>query len=168
MTNVLPFPSRGQPGAREFDLSDLVHEVCRELESQQTTRCVGIELDVPPFTMIHADRGLLRCSIGQLLTTSMAVSPTGSDVVLTGIRVEEGVELEIASGGAMFIDGAQEDAVDSRWAAGGWRAAWLEVRRIMARNGVEISIDKCPDGGLAFTLFFPHWRQKGGGTRQAA
>jgi hypothetical protein len=146
----------------------LVHELCRELESQQTTRCVGIELDVPPFTMIYADRGLLRGSIGQLLTTTIAVSPTGSDVVLTAIREKEGIELEIASGGTMFIDGAQEDAADSRWAAGGWRTAWSEVRRIMARNGVEISIDKCPDGGLAFTLFFPHWRGKGTGTRQAA
>jgi hypothetical protein len=153
-----------------FDLSDLLYEVAGELEMQGTARRVGIQVDTPPYTMICADRQLLQRSIAQLLTTSLGVSPPGSDVVVTTFRDCDGVELEIASGGAVLIDAASQETApaDRQWPDASWETVWLEARRNMARDGVSISVADCPDGGLAFTLFFPRSRDKSAARRHAA
>ncbi len=157
MNAVLPFPSRGEPRSQEFDLSDLIHEVCGGLETKRVACRVSIEIDAPPHTMIHGDRGQLRQAIESLLTATFAASPVGSDVVLTTFSDEASVELEIASGGSFPVAGASsvDSPADELLSGAGWQSAWSKIRRIVTRDGAEVSMGDCPDGGLAFTLHFP-------------
>jgi hypothetical protein len=156
MNAVLPFPSPGGSPSELFDLSEMIHEVCGELDSTRVASRVSIEIDAPPHTMVHADRARLRGAIESLLLATFATSPLGSDVVLTTYTDEAGVELEIASGGEFPLDGASRASWSAEGLASGadWQGVWSEIRRSVNRDGVEISIGDCPDGGLAFTLHF--------------
>ena len=170
MNAVLPFPSRGESRSQEFDLSDLIHEVCGDLETKRVACRVSIEIDAPPHTMIHAHRDPLRQAIEGLLTATFAASPVGSDVVLTTFSDEMGVELEIAAGGSFLVDGASSvgSLADGRLSGDNWQSTWSEIRRIITRDGAEISMADCPDGGLAFTLHFPRFPGETVSTRRAA
>jgi signal transduction histidine kinase len=166
MNAVLPFPSHGESPSQTLDLSELIHEVCDDLDTKRVASRVSIEIDAPPYTMIHADRARLRQTIENLLLATFAASPLGSDVVLTTFSDETGVELEIASGGAFPVDGAAS-AVPLLSAADR-QGVWSEIRRTVNRDGAEISVGDCPDGGLAFTLHFPREAGESDNARRAA
>ena len=170
MSALLPFPPSGNRPSRVFDLSGLVHEVCESLESESLSRGVSIEADAPPHTMIRADRVQLGEALENLLTIILAVSPARSDVILTTISDEDGVELEVAGGGSIFHEHGQCDdppkdisLVDARW-----QETWRDIRRIIAEGGAELSIAKCPEGGIACTIYFPRCRDEDAGSRKAA
>ena len=170
MTALLPFSPTGNRPQREFDLSELVQEVCGLLESEGLSRGVSIEADSPPHTIIQADRVQLGRALEHLLTIILADSPARSDIVLTTISDEDGVELEVAGGGSISYEHGQSDdpledisLVDARW-----QESWSDFRRIIAESEAEISIAKCPEGGIACTIYFPHCRDEDASSRKAA
>ncbi len=170
MNAVLPFPSHGESPSQALDLSELIHEVCDDLDAKRVASRVSIEIDAPPYTMIHADRACLRQAIESLLLATFAASPLGSDVVLTTFSDETGVELEIASGGAFPAVGASrtDSSAEGLVSGASWQGIWSEIRRAVHRDGAEISMGDCPDGGLAFTLHFPRAAGETDKARRAA
>lgn len=166
MNPLLPFPSSDGHETRVFDLSGLVHEVCDSLESGGLTHGVSIEVDAPPHTMIQANRTRLGQALGNLLAIIIAASPERSDLVLTTISDEDGVELEVAGGSSNFHeDLGSEDGTLVNLAS---HEAWSDIRRMAVEGGTEISIADCPEGGIACTIFFPRCRDENAGSRQAA
>ena len=170
MDSLLSFPSSDGRQTRVFDLSGLVHELCESFEVESSARGVSIEADAPPHAMIQADRARLGQALESLLTIILAASPERTDIVLTTISDEDGVELEVAGGSSVFQEQLQSDVAieDGTLVEARWRAAWSDIRLIAAEGGAQISMAECPEGGIACTIHFPHNRDEDAGSRRAA
>jgi hypothetical protein len=120
--------------------------------------------------MVRADRLRLRQALENLLTILLAVSPARSDLLLTTVRDEGGVELEVAGGRSIFLENAScNDPLEiAPFVDSPWQETWSEIRRMIAADGAEISTDACPEGGIACTIYFPHGRDEDADSRKAA
>jgi signal transduction histidine kinase len=171
MSNLLPFPPHEHPGGEPFDLSDLVHEVCRSLEAESLRRRVDIEVDAPPYTMIRADRGQMERALQRLLEGALAATPAGGEIIVTTYSDDDGVELEVADSSSGYVQQLScqtSDGPESAWDNVAGQDAWSEVRRIVANQGGQISVADCPEGGVAFTIQFPNSDDSDAESRKAA
>ena len=96
MTSLVPFPPLPSADLPEFDISDLLQEVCDALERDSLRRRVPIEVDAPPYTMVRGDRRQLRVLLIRLIGNALSASPAGSQIVVTTYSNEDGVEVEVA------------------------------------------------------------------------
>lgn len=152
MSNLLPFPPDVAKDHREFDVSDVIHEVCDSLESSELRRGIFLDVDAPPYTMIRGNRRHLKQLLHALISNAMQVTPRGGSVVITTISGEDVVELEIADSGEGLRSEVSSDVGDS--GAEPFQG-WSEIRKIVAEHGARILVSECPDGGAAFTLRIP-------------
>jgi len=167
MTSLVPFPPLPSLALPEFDISDLLQEVCDSLEHDSVRRRVPIEMDVPPFTMVHGDRRRLRGLLLRLIGNAVWASPAGSQIIITAYRSADGVELEVADDRSeraelLLDEGLPAEAEDAE------RLPWSEVQQWVAGCGAFISAADCPDGGIALTVQFPRYSDQDGGSRKAA
>jgi signal transduction histidine kinase len=167
MTSLVPFPPLSSADLPEFDISDLLQEVCDALERDSLRRRVPIEVDVTPYTMVCGDRRQLRTLLIRLIGNALSASPAGSQIIVTTYSNEDGVELEVADDRSESVElllgeGLAAGAGDAR------PLSWSEVQQIVAGCGAEISVADCPDSGVAMTVHFPRLTGKDGGSRKAA
>lgn len=167
MTSLVPFPPLPSADLPEFELSDLLQEVCDALERESLRRRVPIEVDAPPYTMVRGDRRQLRVLLIRLIGNALSASPAGSQIVVTTYSDEDGVEVEIADDRSESLelllgDGLAPGAGDAR------PLSWSEVRQIVAGCGAQIFVAGCPEGGVAMTVRFPLVTGEDGGSRKAA
>jgi hypothetical protein len=152
MSELLQFSPHGTPPSPEFDLSDLVPEVCDALERESLRRRVSLETDIPPYTMLRADRDKVRLLLSRVLSTVLAIAPPGSDASVTGDSDEDGVEIEVALSGARMrsqLGGKTLPSPDEI------RAAWSDVRRLVVELGGQLSVAEPGQSGIVCTLQFP-------------
>ena len=167
MTSLVPFPPLPSADLPEFDISDLLQEVCDALERESLRRRVPIEVDAPPYTMVRGDRRQLRVLLIRLIGNAVSASPAGSQIVVTTYNAEDGVEVEVADDRSESV----ELLLGEGLAAGAGDApplSWSEVQQIVAGCGAQISAADCPEGGVAMTVYFPRLTREDGGSRKAA
>ena len=167
MTSLVPFPPLPSADLPEFDISDLLQEVCDALERESLRRRVPIEVDAAPYTMVRGDRRQLRVLLIRLIGNALSASPAGSQIVVTTYSDEDGVEVEVADDRSESVElllgeGLAAGAGDAR------PLSWPEVQQIVAGCGAQISVADCPDGGVAMTVQFPRLTGEDGGSRKAA
>lgn len=167
MTSLVPFPPLPSTDLPEFDISDLLQEVCDALERESLRRRVPIEVDAPPYTMVHGDRRQLRVLLIRLIGNAVSASPAGSQIVVTTYSAADGVEVEVADDRSESVElllgaGLAAGAEDAR------PLSWSEVQQIVAGCGAQISAADCPEGGVAMTVHFPRLTREDGGSRKAA
>ena len=169
MSSLLPFPPQSAADIAEFDISDLLQEVCEALERESLRRRVPIELDAPPYTMVRGDRRTLRLLLMRLIGNALSASPAGSEIVVTAYSNEEGVEVEVADDRSETVElliGAGLPAVAG---AGDARPMpWSEVQQIAAACGGRVSVVPCPEGGVAMSVQFPRLSDADESSRRAA
>lgn len=167
MTSLVPFPPLSSVALPEFDLSDLLQEVCEILERDSVRRRVPIEIDAPPYTMIHGDRRQLRGLLLRLIGNAVAASPAGSQIIITAYSDHDGIEVEVADNRAECVDLLLDEGLAG--GVGDTRPlSWSEVQDLVAECGAQIFATDCPDGGIAMTVQFPRWTDDQGGSRKAA
>jgi hypothetical protein len=152
MSEVLQFSPHGAPPPSEFDLNDLVPEVCDGLERESLRRRVSLEADVPPYTILRADRDKVRLLLGRALSAVLTMAPPGSQAVVTA-EIEEGeVEIEIALTRAKLRGqpGGQASASQDQI-----QAVWSDVRRMATELGSQLSLADAGQSGMVCTLRFP-------------
>jgi signal transduction histidine kinase len=167
MTSLVPFPPLPSANLPEFDISDLLQDVCDALERESLRRRVPIEVDAPPYTMVRGDRRQLRGLLIRLLGNALSASPAGSQIVVTTYSNQDGVEVEVADDRSESVElllgeGLSAGAGDAR------PLSWSEVQQIAAGCGAQVSVADCPDSGVAMTVHFPRLTGTGGGSRKAA
>lgn len=167
MSSLVPFPSPAD--LPEFDVSDLLQEVCDALELESLRNRVPIEVDAPPYCMIHGDRRQLRMLLIRLIGNAVAASSPGNQIIVTAYSEASGVEVEVADDRDGSVERLMTDGLGPIRGDGEPRVlAWSEVQRIVAACGARISLVDCPDGGIAITVHFPHCTDEDTRTRKAA
>jgi hypothetical protein len=146
MSDVLRYRAPRESGGAAVDLSDLVVEVCESLELLSLRRRVALDVDVPPYTMVHGDGGSFRRLVEMLIAAALQATPGGRELVVTGGSDEADVTLEVADRRAVLAPRQEGEPV------GEALVAVPEMRRLLADCGGTLRVAQAAAGALAWTL----------------
>jgi signal transduction histidine kinase len=120
-------------------------------------------MDVPPNTVVTADREMMRRAILNLVLNSVDAMPRGGDLVVTSYQRHGGLELEIADSGPGLPEDGKGKIFDPFYTtkATGTGLGLSIVNRIIEAHGGRVTAANCPEGGAAFTIELPPRRAMG-------
>ena len=157
VNDLLSFTSHRAPRWHTFLVGDLVEEVCEALGPQMEAQSIDVSIDVPPQTVVSADREMFRRALVNLVLNAIDVMPRGGEVVVTSYDGPFGFELEVADSGPGLSDEQLGHVFDPFFTtkSNGTGLGLAIVHRIAEAHGGQITAANCPDGGAAFTIQLP-------------
>ena len=163
VNDLLSFTAHREPQWRSFILQDLVEEVLDSLAPQLDAQRIETSVDVPPNTLVTADREMMRRAILNLVLNSVDAMPRGGELVVTSYFRRGGLELEIADSGPGLPEDNQGKIFDPFFTtkATGTGLGLSIVNRIVEAHGGRVTAMNCPEGGAAFTIELPPRRAMG-------
>ena len=163
VNDLLSFTAHREPQWRSFILQDLVEEIFDSLAPQLEAQRIDVSLDVPPNSVVTADREMMRRAILNLVLNSIDAMPRGGEIVVTSYLRRGGLELEIADSGPGLPDDDKGKVFDPFFTtkATGTGLGLSIVNRIVEAHGGRVTAMNCPEGGAAFTIELPPRRAMG-------
>jgi signal transduction histidine kinase len=163
VNDLLNFTANREPQWRSFILQDLVNEIIDSLAPQLEAQAIEVDLDVPPHTVVTADREMMRRAILNLVLNAVDAMPRGGDLVVTSYERHGGLELEIADSGPGLKENELPRLFDPFYTtkASGTGLGLSIVHRIVEAHGGRVTAANCPEGGAAFTIELPPRRAMG-------
>jgi len=164
VNDLLNFTANREPRWGEFILQDLVEEIFDSLGPQLEAQGIEASLDVPPNTVVTADREMLRRAILNLVLNAVDAMPHGGDLVVTSYEGRNGgLELEIADSGPGLPEADVARVFDPFFTTkpSGTGLGLSIVHRIVEAHGGRVTVMNCPEGGAAFTIELPPRRALG-------
>ncbi|MCC6493274.1 MAG: sensor histidine kinase [Pirellulales bacterium] len=163
VNDLLNFTAHREPHWRSFIVQDLIEEIFESLAPQLEAQGIELSIDVPPHTVVTADREMLRRAILNLALNAVDAMPQGGDLVVTSYERQGGLELEIADSGPGVPAENLPRLFDPFFTtkAAGTGLGLSIVNRIVAAHGGQLTVSNCPEGGAAFTIELPARRARG-------
>ena len=163
VNDLLSFTAHREPQWRSFVLQDLVEEIFDSLAPQLEAQRIDVSLDVPPNSVVTADREMMRRAILNLVLNSIDAMPRGGEIVVTSYHRRGGLELEIADSGPGLPEDSKGKVFDPFFTtkATGTGLGLSIVNRIVEAHGGRVTAMNCPEGGAAFTIELPPRRAMG-------
>ncbi len=163
VNDLLSFTAHREPQWRSFILQDLVEEIFDSLAPQLEAQRIDVSLDVPPNTVVTADREMMRRAILNLVLNAVDVMPRGGELVVTSYQRHGGLELEVADSGPGLTEDDKRKIFDPFFTtkATGTGLGLSIVNRIVEAHGGRVTAMNCPEGGAAFTIELPPRRAMG-------
>lgn len=163
VNDLLSFTAHREPQWRSFILQDLIEEIIDSLAPQFEAQRIDVSLDVPPNTVVTADREMMRRAILNLVLNSVDAMPHGGEIVVTSYQRRGGLELEIADSGPGLPEDGKGKVFDPFFTtkATGTGLGLSIVNRIVEAHGGRVTAMNCPEGGAAFTIELPPRRAMG-------
>jgi signal transduction histidine kinase len=163
VNDLLNFTSHREPQWRSFIVQDLVAEIFEAIAPQLEAQGIDVSLDVPPNTVVTADRDMLRRAVLNLVLNAVDAMPEGGELVVTSYHGRGGLELEIADSGPGLSDEQIQKAFDPFYTtkSTGTGLGLSIVQRIAEAHGGRVTALNCPQGGAAFTIQLPPRRALG-------
>jgi signal transduction histidine kinase len=157
VNDLLSFTAHRQPLWQTFLIGDLVNEVCESLEPQLEAQLIDVEVDVPPNTLLSADREMLRRAVLNLVLNAIDAMPRGGALVITSYDGPRGFELEIADSGPGLTDEVKRRAFEPFYSTkqNGTGLGLAIVFHVAEAHGGTVTAMNCPEGGAAFTIKLP-------------
>jgi signal transduction histidine kinase len=157
VNDLLNFTAHRQPQWQTFLVGDLVSEVCESLEPQLEAQMIDVDVDVPPNTLLSADRDLFRRALVNLVLNAVDAMPDGGTLVITSYDHGRGFELEVADSGPGLSDEAKRRAFEPFYSTkqNGTGLGLAFVQHVAEAHGGTVTVANCPDGGAAFTIKIP-------------
>lgn len=157
VNDLLNFTAHRQPQWQTFLVGDLVSEVCESLEPQLESQMIDVDIDVPPNTLLSADREMIRRALLNLVLNSIDAMPDGGTLVITSYDSARGFELEVADSGPGLNDEAKRRAFEPFYSTkqNGTGLGLAFVHHVAEAHGGTVTIANCPEGGAAFTIKIP-------------
>jgi signal transduction histidine kinase len=163
VNDLLNFTANREPQWRSFIVQDLVAEIFDALAPQLEAQGIDVSLDVPPNTVVTADRDMLRRAVLNLVLNAVDAMPQGGELVVTSYQGRGGFELEIADSGPGLAPEQLERVFEPFYTtkASGTGLGLSIVQRIAEAHGGRVTALNCPQGGAAFTIELPPRRAMG-------
>lgn len=161
VNDLLNFTAHRSPQWQTFLLGDLVEEVCDSLAPQLDAQRVDLDVDVPPNTLLTADREMVRRALLNLVLNAIDVMPDGGELVITSYDGARGLEIEVADSGPGLSEEVQRRVFEPFYTTkqNGTGLGLAIVYHVAEAHGGTVTATNCPEGGAAFTLKFPPRRQ---------
>jgi signal transduction histidine kinase len=163
VNDLLNFTAHREPQWRSFIVPDLVEEIFDALAPQLDAQGIEVSLDVPPNTVVTADREMMRRAILNLVLNAIDAMPRGGELVVTSYERQGGLELEIADSGPGLPEDQLARVFDPFFTTkpSGTGLGLSIVHRIVEAHGGRVTAMNCPEGGAAFTIELPPRRAMG-------
>lgn len=160
VNDLLNFTAHRNPQWQTFLIGDLVTEVCESLEPQLNAQMIDVDIDVPPHTLLTADREMIRRALLNLILNSIDAMRDGGELVITSYDNPRGFELEVADSGPGLSTETKKRAFEPFYSTkqNGTGLGLAIVYHIAEAHGGTVTATNCPEGGAAFTIKIP--RQK--------
>lgn len=157
VNDLLNFTAHRNPQWESFLINDLVEEVCESLRPQLEAQGIEVDLDVPPNTLLAADREMLRRAVLNLVLNALDAMPQGGELVVTSFESPTGFELEIADSGPGLSQDDQKNVFEPFYStkSTGTGLGLSVVYQIAEAHGGNVTATNCPEGGAAFTIVIP-------------
>src|SRR3954452_14658755 len=157
VSDLLSFTAHRQPQWQTFLVGDLVNEVCGSLEPQLEAQMIDVDIDVPPNTLLSADREMIRRAVLNLVLNAIDVMREGGTLVITSYDTARGFELEVADSGPGLSDEVKPPAFEPFYSTkqNGTGLGLAIVYHVAEAHGGTVSAMNCPEGGAAFTIKIP-------------
>ena len=157
VNDLLSFTAHRQPQWQTFLVGDLVNEVCESLEPQLEAQMIDVDIDVPPNTLLSADREMIRRAVLNLVLNAIDAMPDGGTLVITSYDSARGFELEVADSGPGLSDEVKRRAFEPFYSTkqNGTGLGLAIVYHVAEAHGGTVTAMNCPEGGAAFTIKIP-------------
>ncbi len=157
VNDLLSFTAHRQPQWQTFLVGDLVNEVCESLEPQLEAQMIDLDIDVPPNTLLTADREMFRRAILNLVLNAIDAMRGGGVLVITSYESSSGFELEVADSGPGLSDEQKRKAFEPFYSTkqNGTGLGLSIVYHVAEAHGGTVTAMNCPEGGAAFTVKIP-------------
>ena len=157
VNDLLNFSADRDPQRTVFAVDSLLAELCDSLAPQFAAQEIRLWREIPPRTLVTADRDMLRRAVLNLILNAVDVMPNGGDLVITACNRPSGCEIEIADSGPGLPDEVIARMFEPFFTTKptGTGLGLAIVERILESHGGKITAANCPEGGAAFTLFIP-------------
>lgn len=157
VSDLLQFTAHRDPSWREFDVRELVVDVCESLGPQLDAQEIHTEIDIPFGERLRADRNMLRRALLNLVLNALDAMPEGGELYISSWNSPWAYELEVADTGPGIPDEAQRQLFDPFFTtkSNGTGLGLAIVSRIAEAHGGEVRAANCPQGGAAFTIRVP-------------
>ena len=149
VSDLLSFTAHRQPQWQTFLVGDLVNEVCESLEPQLDAQMIDVDIDVPPNTLLSADREMMRRAVLNLVLNAIDVMRDGGTLIITSYDSPRGFELEIADSGPGLTDEVKRRAFEPFYSTkqNGTGLGLAIVSEIVAVHHGRVRIEDRPGGG---------------------
>lgn len=157
VNDLLNFTAHRQPQWQTFVVGDLVNEICESLEPQFEAQLIDVDIDVPPNTLLTADREMIRRALLNLVLNAIDAMPGGGTLVITSYEDARGFELEVADSGPGLGDEVKRRAFEPFYSTkkNGTGLGLAIVHHVAEAHGGTVTATNCPEGGAAFTIRIP-------------
>lgn len=157
VNDLLSFSANRPPQWGDFLVCSLVDELCDSLRPQFDAQGVEIELDIPPNSVLHADRELIRRAVLNLMLNALDAMPGGGQLVITSYDGAHGLEIEVADSGPGIDPSLQKRLFEPFFSTKekGAGLGLAVVAHAAEAHGGEVTALNCPEGGAAFTIKIP-------------
>jgi two-component system, sensor histidine kinase FlrB len=157
VNDLLNFTAHRNPQWQTFLVGDLVNEVCESLEPQLDAQLIDLDVDVPPNTLLTADREMIRRALLNLVLNAIDVMPDGGNLVITSYDSARGFELEVADSGPGLSEEVKRRAFEPFYSTkqNGTGLGLAIVYHVAEAHGGTVTAQNCPEGGAAFTIKIP-------------
>jgi two-component system sensor histidine kinase HydH len=157
VNDLLNFTAHRNPQWQTFVVGDLVEEVCDSIGPQLEAQMVDVEIDVPPQTLLTADREMVRRALLNLVLNAVDVMPEGGELVITSYDGARGFEIEVADSGPGLSAEDQRRVFEPFYSTKqhGTGLGLAVVYHVAEAHGGTVTATNCAEGGAAFTIKFP-------------
>ena len=162
VNDLLNFTAHRKPQWQTFLVCELVEEICTSLLPQLGAQGIDLDIDVPPNTLLNADREMVRRAALNLILNAVDAMPHGGSLVVTSYESPTGFELEIADSGPGLSEEVKRKLFEPFYStkSNGTGLGLAVVYHVAEAHGGTVTAVNCPEGGAAFTLHIPR-RVKG-------
>jgi signal transduction histidine kinase len=157
VNDLLNFTAHRQPQWQTFLVGDLVNEVCGSLEPQLEAQMIDVDIDVPPNTLLTADRELIRRALLNLVLNAIDAMPKGGELAVKTRRLNTAVQLEIADTGAGLTEEERVRLFTPYYTTKqhGTGLGLAIVQSIVADHQGRIHVASTPGRGTTFHIELP-------------
>ncbi len=157
VSDLLQFAAHRDPVWRDFDVRELIVEICQSIGPQLDAQGIQTEIDIPFGERLRADRTMLRRAVLNLVLNALDAMPEGGELYISSWYSPWAYELEIADTGPGVPLEAQRQLFDPFFTtkSNGTGLGLAIVSRVAEAHGGEVRVANCPQGGAAFTIRIP-------------
>jgi signal transduction histidine kinase len=157
VNDLLSFTAQRDPQWQTFVVGDLVEEICQSLSPQLEAQRIDVDLDVPPHTLLTADREMIRRALLNLVLNAIDAMPEGGELVITSFDGRNGFELEVADSGPGLSEEQMRRAFEPFYSTkqNGTGLGLAIVYHVAEAHGGTVTAMNCPQGGAAVTIRIP-------------
>jgi signal transduction histidine kinase len=162
VNDLLNFTAHRNPQWQTFVVGDLVEEICSSIGPQLEAQRIDVDVDVPPQTLLTADREMVRRAVLNLVLNAVDAMPEGGDLVITSYDGARGFEIEVADSGPGLSEEDLRRVFEPFYTTKqhGTGLGLAVVYHVAEAHGGNVTATNCPEGGAAFTLRFPRQQMR--------